>query len=59
MFYAADLPADPAKPANYNVTHSAYVYLIDQAGRWRAMYDHDQLPERAKLAADFAHYAKE
>ena len=38
VFYAADVPTDPARPDNYNVTHSAYVYLIDQAGRWRAMY---------------------
>ena len=58
VFYAADAPADPAKPDNYNVTHSAYVYLIDKAGRWRAMYGHDQLSERDKLAADFAHFAK-
>ena len=59
VFYAADAPSDPAKPGEYNVTHSAYVYLIDKAGRWRAMYGHDQLPERDKLAADLAHYAKE
>ena len=59
VFYAMDPPADPAKPGEYNVTHSAYVYLIDKAGRWRAMYNHDQLPERDKLAADLAHYAKE
>ena len=58
VFYAADAPADPARPDNYNVTHSAYVYLIDQAGRWRAMYGHDQLSERDRLAADFAHFAK-
>ena len=59
VFYAMDPPADPAKPGEYNVTHSAYVYLIDKQGRWRAMYNHDQLPERDKLAADLAHYAKE
>ena len=58
VFYAADAPADPAKPDNYNVTHSAYVYLIDKAGCWRAMYNHDQLSERDKLAADFAYFAK-
>ena len=59
VFYAADAPADPAKPNEYNITHSAYVYLIDKAGRWRAMYNHDQLPERNKLAADLAHYVEE
>lgn len=59
VFYAADAPADPAKPDSYNVTHSAYVYLIDKAGRWRTMYGHEQLPERDKLAADLAHFANE
>lgn len=59
VFYAADPPVDPAKPDNYNVTHSAYVYLIDKAGRWRAIYRHDQLPERDRLAADLKHFAQE
>lgn len=59
VFFSADPPTDPAKPDNYNVTHSAYVYLIDKAGRWRAMYNHDQLPERVKLATDLAHFSGE
>jgi protein SCO1/2 len=58
VFYAADAPSDPAKPDSYNITHSAYVYVIDQAGRWVAMYDHDQLPEREKIAADLAYFAQ-
>ncbi len=58
VFYAADAPSDPAKPDSYNVTHSAYVYLIDKAGRWIALYDNKQLFEREKLAADLAYFAQ-
>ena len=58
VFYAADAPADPAKPDTYNVTHSAYVYLIDKAGHWIALYDNKQLAEREKLAADMAYFAR-
>jgi protein SCO1/2 len=57
VFYTPDAPADPAKPDSYNITHSAYVYVIDKTGRWIALYDHDQLPEREKLAADLAYFA--
>ena len=58
VFYAADAPADPAKPDSYNVTHSAYAYLIDKAGRWTALYDNKQLSEREKLAADLAYFVR-
>ena len=58
VFYAADAPADPAKPDSYNVTHSAYAYLIDKAGRWTALYSNQQLSEREKLAADLAYFAQ-
>lgn len=57
IFYGAEPPADPAKPDVYNVNHSAYVYLVDRAGRYAALYGHDQLPERERLARDLAHFA--
>ena len=57
VFYQAEAPPDPSKPDAYNVNHSAYVYLVDKAGRYAALYGHDQLPEREQLAADLAHFA--
>jgi protein SCO1/2 len=59
VFYAADAPSNPAKPDSYNVTHSAYVYLIDKHGRWTALYENKQLFESAKLAADLVYFSKE
>jgi protein SCO1/2 len=59
VFYAADAPANPAKPDSYNVTHSAYVDLIDKHGRWVALYENKQLFESAKLAADLVYFSRE
>jgi protein SCO1/2 len=59
VFYAADAPSNPAKPDTYNVTHSAYLYLIDKRGRWIALYDNQQLFESEKLSADLAYFSKE
>ncbi|MBV8414433.1 MAG: SCO family protein [Verrucomicrobia bacterium] len=39
-------------PENYNVMHSANVYLINPKGEWELIYDFQQLQEPAKVAAD-------
>lgn len=57
VFYGAEAPPDLAKPEVYNVNHSAYVYLVDKAGRYAALYGHGQLSERERLAGDLAHFA--
>jgi protein SCO1/2 len=57
VFYAADPPANPAKPGSYNMTHSAYVYVIDQEGRLIAMYGNQQLFDSKRIAEDLAHFA--
>jgi protein SCO1/2 len=43
-------PSDPAD--DYNVMHSADVYLINPEGAWEIIYDIQQLRESAKVAAD-------
>jgi protein SCO1 len=43
-------PGDP--PDDYNVMHSADVYLINPKGAWEMIYDVQQLGESAKVAAD-------
>jgi protein SCO1/2 len=59
VFYAADAPSNPAKPDHYNITHSAYVYVIDKSGRWIALYDNKQLFESEKLAGDLAYFSQQ
>jgi protein SCO1 len=50
-FYAfVHKPGDP--PDDYNVMHSANVYLINPKGAWEIIYDVQQLREPAKVAAD-------
>jgi protein SCO1/2 len=39
-------------PENYNVIHSANVYLVNPKGEWELIYDFQQLQEPAKVAAD-------
>ena len=39
-------------PDNYNVMHSANVYLVNPKGEWEIIYDFQQLQEPAKVAAD-------
>jgi len=41
-------------PDNYNVMHSANVYLINPKGAWEIIYDFQQLHEPARVAADIA-----
>lgn len=45
-------------PDVYFVDHSAYAYLIDPDGRWKAIYDFDQLRETEKVAADIRRVLK-
>lgn len=45
-------------PDVYFVDHSAYAYLIDTDGRWKAIYDFDQLRETEKVAADIRRVLK-
>jgi protein SCO1/2 len=39
-------------PDNYNVMHSANVYLVNPKGEWEIIYDFQQLQDPAKVAAD-------
>jgi cytochrome oxidase Cu insertion factor (SCO1/SenC/PrrC family) len=45
-------------PDVYFVNHSAYAYLIDSSGKWKAIYDFDQLRETDKVAADIRRVLK-
>ena len=45
-------------PDAYFVDHSAYAYLIDPDGRWKAIYDFDQLRGTEKVAADIRRVLK-
>ena len=45
-------------PDVYFVDHSAYAYLIDPDGRWKAIYGFDQLRETEKVAADIRRVLK-
>jgi protein SCO1/2 len=45
-------------PDVYFVNHSAYAYLIDPEGKWKAIYDFDQLRETGKVAADIRRVLK-
>jgi protein SCO1/2 len=45
-------------PDVYLVNHSAYAYLIDPDGKWKAIYDFDQLRETEKVAADIRRVLK-
>jgi protein SCO1 len=45
-------------PDVYFVNHSAYAYLIDSAGKWKAIYDFDQLRETEKVVADIRRVLK-
>jgi protein SCO1 len=39
-------------PENYNVMHSANIYLVNPKGEWELIYDFQQLQEPAKVASD-------
>ena len=39
----------------YTMNHSAYVYLIDPAGRFAILYDNDKLADHARMAQDIEH----
>jgi protein SCO1/2 len=45
-------------PDVYFVNHSAYAYLIDPEGKWKAIYAFDQLRETGKVAADIRRVLK-
>jgi protein SCO1/2 len=39
-------------PENYNVMHSANIYLVNPKGEWELIYDFKQLQEPSKVASD-------
>jgi protein SCO1/2 len=39
-------------PENYNVMHSANIYLVNPKGEWELIYDYEQLQEPSKVASD-------
>ena len=45
-------------PDVYFVNHSAYAYLIGPDGKWKAIYEFDQLRETGKVAADIRRVLK-
>jgi protein SCO1/2 len=36
----------------YSVNHSAFTYLIDQDGKWKLLYNFDQLSDANKMVRD-------
>jgi len=39
-------------PENYNVMHSANIYLVNPKGEWELIYDFKQLQEPSRVASD-------
>lgn len=48
-----EIARDPAeRPENYSVNHSAFSYLITPSGKWKLIYNFDQLGDVKKMAQD-------
>jgi len=48
-----EIARDPAeRPENYSVNHSAFIYLISPSGKWKLIYNFDQLGDAKKMVQD-------
>jgi protein SCO1 len=45
----------PANPDSYTVNHSALTYLISPDGKWKLLYNFDQLGDSKKMVQDIQH----
>jgi protein SCO1/2 len=54
-YYEAQLQDSQVAGNYYTINHSAYVYLIDPAGRFAVLYDNDKLADHARMSEDIEH----
>jgi len=54
-YYEAQLQDSQVAGNYYTINHSAYVYLIDPAGRFALIYNNDKLTDHARMDADIEH----
>jgi protein SCO1 len=55
-----EIAQDPAeKPDNYSVNHSAFTYLITPSGKWKLIYNFDQLTDTKKVVQDIEQVLRE
>jgi protein SCO1/2 len=47
------------KPDNYSVNHSAFTYLITPSGKWKLIYNFDQLSDPKKIVQDIEQALRE
>jgi protein SCO1/2 len=54
-FYEAVMQQSSNTSDYYTMNHSAYVYLVDPAGRYALLYDNDKLADHGKMIGDIEH----
>jgi protein SCO1/2 len=54
-YYEAVLQDSQVAGNYYTVNHSAYIYLIDPAGRYALLYNNDKLADHASMQRDIEH----
>lgn len=54
-YYEAVLQESRVASNYYTINHSAYVYLIDPAGRFAVLYDNEKLADHARMQGDIRH----
>jgi protein SCO1/2 len=54
-YYEAEIQESQVAGNYYTINHSAYVYLINPAGRFAVLYDNDKLADHARMSQDIEH----
>ena len=54
-YYEAQMQDSQVAGDYYTISHSAYVYLIDPAGRFAVLYNNDKLADHARMTEDIEH----
>jgi len=54
-YYEAVMQQSQVASNYYTINHSAYVYLIDQEGRFAVLYDNDKLADHERMTQDIRH----
>ena len=55
VYYEAVMQESQVAANYYTINHSAYVYLIDPAGRFAILYDNDKLSNHERMSQDIEH----
>jgi protein SCO1/2 len=55
VYYEAVMQDSKVAADYYTVNHSAYVYLINPAGRFTLLYDNEKLADHARMSQDIEH----